>query len=107
MTTFDEYQARAMQAPVSLRNDRDRINLPVLGLQEEAGRIGSLLAAAFASGRLELTATQREELKNRLADVLWYVASLCGETGSSIQDVAAHSIAPLQARMRDLDVDQR
>jgi NTP pyrophosphatase (non-canonical NTP hydrolase) len=107
MTTFDEYQACARQAPTSLRNDRDRISLPVRGLQEEAGRIGALLATAFASGRLELAPPQREEMKDRLADVLWYVASLCSESGLAMQEVAAHSIAQLEARIRGLDPDQR
>ena len=107
MTTFDQFQAFAARAPISLRNDRDRINLPVLGLQEEAGRIGSLLTRAFESGRLSLTGSQRAQLKNRLADVLWYVAFVCGETGLAMKDVAAHSIARLDARANDFDPDQR
>ena len=107
MNTFEEYQARAVGVPVALRNNRDRINLPVLGLQEEAGKIGSLLEIAFASGRLDLTTTQTEELKNRLAEMLWYVAFLCGETGIAMKDVAAHSIAQLDARRNDLDPNRR
>ena len=63
MNTFEEYQARAVKAPVSLRNNRDRINPPVLGLQEEAGKTGSLITTAFASDRLDLTGTQKEDLK--------------------------------------------
>ena len=107
MTTFEEYQACARRAPISLRNDRDRIGLPVLGLQEEAGRIGSLLTAAFASGRLELGTPQREEMKDRLAEILWYVASLCSESGLAMEEVAAHSIAQLEARIRGFDPDRR
>jgi NTP pyrophosphatase (non-canonical NTP hydrolase) len=107
MNTFEEYQALAAKVPLSLRNDRDRIQLPVLGLQEEAGKIGLLLATAFAAGKFAMTQEQNRELKDRLSDVLWHVALLCGETGMAMQDVAAHSIAQLQTRAKDLDPDQR
>jgi hypothetical protein len=49
--SFEEYQALAAKTPASLRNDRDRINFPVLGLQEATGKIGSLLDHAFAEGK--------------------------------------------------------
>ena len=98
--TFEEYQAVATQVPLSLRNDRDRIELPVLGLQEEAGKIGSLLTKAFASGKFSLTQEQAREVKDRLSDILWFVVILCKETGIAMQDVAAHSIAQIQARAK-------
>ncbi|SRR6266478_3249427 len=107
MKTFEEYQALATKAPLSLRNNRDRIQLPVLGLQEEAGKVGSLLAKAFESGGSGLTQEQSRELKDRLSDILWYVALLCGETGIGMQEVAEYSIARLQARSRSLDPDRR
>jgi hypothetical protein len=107
MKTFDEYQTLATQVPLSLRNNRDRIRLPALGLQEEAGKIGSLVATATASGRFVLTQEQSREVKDRLSEVLWYVALLCGETGIALQDVAANSIAQLQARTKELDSDRR
>jgi NTP pyrophosphatase (non-canonical NTP hydrolase) len=107
MKTFEEYQALANQPPASLRNNRDRIELPVLGLQEEAGRLGSLLSKAFDSGKLTLTQDQTGEVKDRLGDVLWYVALLCGETGIAMQDLAAHSGTQLQERMKGLDPERR
>ena len=107
MRTFEEYQALAVKAPLSLRNNRDRINLPVLGLQEEAGKIGSLLATASPARKLHLTAKQSAELQGRLSDTLWYVALLCGETGIALSNVAAHGIAQLHARTKNLDPDQR
>jgi hypothetical protein len=56
--TFDEYQAVAAKLPIALRNDRDRIELPVLGLQESGGKLGKLLSGAFASGKFHLTPAQ-------------------------------------------------
>jgi len=107
MKTFEEYQTAAIQVPLSLRNDRDRIQLPVLGLQEEAGKVGSLLTRAFAAGKFSLTLEQSKEVKDRLSDMLWFEALLCKETGLSMQDVAANSIAQLKARAQGLDPDRR
>ena len=107
METFEEFQSLATKVPLSLRNKRDRINLPVMGLQEEAGKIGSLLATAAASEKFCLTQEQSNELKDRLSDILWCVALLCGGTGIAMQDLATHSIAQLQARTKELDPDRR
>jgi len=105
--TFEEYQAQAARVPLSLRNNLDRVKLPVSGLQEEAGRIGALLEAASASGKFVLTSEQTAELQDRLADALWYVALLCHEAGIPLQNTAAHSLAQLQARTKNLDPDRR
>jgi NTP pyrophosphatase (non-canonical NTP hydrolase) len=107
MTTFAEYQALATKVPVALRNNRERIELPVLGLQQEAGKIGALLTAASASGTFSLKPREREEVQERLADMLWFVALLCNESGIPMEAVAQHSISQLQARSKDLDPDRR
>ena len=81
--------------------------LPVLGLQEEAGKLGSLLETASASGKFSLTQEQRRRVQDKLADILWHVALLCSEAGIAMQDVATHSIAQLEARTQELDPDRR
>jgi hypothetical protein len=76
MKTFKEYQTLATKVPLSLRNNRDRIDLPVMGLQEQAGKIGSLLATASAAGKFGLTPEQRRDVNDRLSDILWYLLTL-------------------------------
>lgn len=107
MKTFAEYQSIAVTVPVSLRNSRDRIDFPVRGLQQDAGKIGSILGTAFESGKFRLTPEQNEEVKDRMADILWYVAHMCKETGVSMESVATHSAAQLQLRMKGFDPDRR
>ena len=104
---FEEYQEAASKIPVAMRNNRDRITLPVLGLQSEAGKVDSILSTGFASGRLTLTVEQRREIKKRLADVLWYVALLCHESGVAMSEVATLSISQLEARTDHRDLDER
>jgi NTP pyrophosphatase (non-canonical NTP hydrolase) len=78
-----------------------------VGLQEEAAKTGSLLAAASESGRFSLAPQQSSELRDRLSDILWYVALLCAESGIPLQAIAANSVAQLQTRARNLDPDSR
>jgi NTP pyrophosphatase (non-canonical NTP hydrolase) len=106
MTTFEQFQALAIQVPLSLRNNRDRIDMPLLCLQEEAGKLGSLLGA-MSSVNSGLTTKETNELRDRLSDVLWSVALICKETGITMQEVAAHGIARLEARGNGLDPNQR
>jgi NTP pyrophosphatase (non-canonical NTP hydrolase) len=107
MTAFEEFQKIAAKVPISLRNNRDRIELPILGLQEEAGKLGKVFSAAFASGKFHLPAAQSSEVKERLADTLWCVARLCEENGTSMEQAARHSIARIQARTEELDPNRR
>ena len=107
MNTFEEFQRLATEVLLSLRNNLDRINLPVVGLQAEARRIGALLTAASASGQFSLAPEQRNQLRDRLADTLWYVALLCAEAGIPMKDIATHCVAQLRERARNLDPDRR
>jgi NTP pyrophosphatase (non-canonical NTP hydrolase) len=105
--TFEEYEATVKSLPVSLRNNRDRIDLPVNGLQAEAGKIGRLLGDASVTGRLQLTPEESKNLQEKFSDVLWYLTTLCHESGMTLEKIAAQSIAQLQARMREFDPDKR
>ncbi len=105
--TFAEYETLARQVSPSLRNNRGRVDFPVLGLQEESGRLASTLKNAMTSGRLELTPDLAGNLKNSLSDILWYVAILCGETKMTMDEVAEHSLAQLRDRAKQLDPDRR
>jgi hypothetical protein len=107
VNTFTEYQSAASKIPVSLRNNRDRIDFPVTGLQQDAGKVGSILAAAYETGQFKPTQEQREEVKDLMADILWYVARLCDETGIPMENVARHSIAQFELRMNNFDPDLR
>lgn len=80
--------------PAPLRNHRDRTLRPVSGWQQ-------------AAGQFSLTPEQTGGARDRLADIVWCVALLGGETGLALQDVAEHRAAQLQARATELDPDRR
>ena len=85
---------------VSSKHSRKSIELPVSELQQDAVKLGSLLQAAFESSEFHLTQKQGEEVKERLANILWSIASLCDETGISMESVAAYSATQLEARIK-------
>ena len=107
MSSFAEYEKVALAVPVALRNNRDRLEIPVTGLQQETGRLGATLAAAFESGEFKLTPPQSEHIKDSWSDMLWYLTRLGHETGCPLEDLAAHSLAQLQLRLKEWDADQR
>lgn len=105
--TFQEFQNFAIKTPVAMRSNRDRVDLAIVGLQKDAGKIGSLLQAAFASGKLQLTPDQGAEVQDRMSDVLWYIALLSIEVGINMEDLAARSVTLLRDRMKSFDPDRR
>lgn len=107
METFAAFQALAAQTPVSLRNNRDRLLLPVTGLQQEAGKVGALFGGVLEAGGAPLSAAQQDEFRDRMADLLWCMARLCEETGVSLASIAEHCAHQLQARANTLNPDQR
>jgi len=78
-----------------------------MGLQQEAGKLESLFAMAFASGKFTPTQEQTTETMDRLGDILWCVAVLCAETGVSMQELAHHSATRLRQRMKEFDPEWR
>lgn len=107
MNTFHAYQNIAVGVPVPWRNDDSRLRLPVVGLREEAGTIGSLVSTYLISGKLALIEAQSEGLKNRMGDVLWYLRVLSNDTGNTLQDLAAHSTVQLRLREKGREPDRR
>lgn len=107
MDTFKEYQAIAAIIPISLRNNRDRILLPVTALQQEAGKIGAVFATSLDAQRGSLTPEQSRELKERMGDVLWCITMLSAEIKVPLQEIAEEGARSLQARRAELDQDQR
>ena len=107
MTTFEEFQASATTVPVSLRNNLDRIHFLRSGLQVEAGKISRVLGEGSSTGHFSLTHEQTSELRQRLGELLYYIAMACGELRIPLQDVANSSLERLQERLSGLDPDQR
>jgi NTP pyrophosphatase (non-canonical NTP hydrolase) len=71
---------------------------PVLGLVNEAGEVAGKIKKVFRDKGGEISAETRDALKSELGDVLWYIAQVCTELESPLDDVAEANLAKLLDR---------
>lgn len=90
------YQARAAKTAIYPGRDTDDgLTYCALGLSGEAGEVADLVKKYLRDGTFDIDAFRKE-----LGDVLWYLSSLCGELGLSLQDVARSNLEKLADRQR-------
>jgi len=98
--TLAEYQTHARS---TARYPADAALLyPVLKLAGEAGEVAEKLGKAMRDGGWTagepLDEATRAALVAELGDVLWYVASVAVDLGSSLEEVAERNVAKLSDR---------
>jgi NTP pyrophosphatase (non-canonical NTP hydrolase) len=71
-----------------------------LGLTGEAGEVAEKVKKMFRNDKGELTDKKREELKQELGDVLWYISQLARELDIPMNDIAEANIAKLTDRQK-------
>lgn len=92
--SFSEYQALAQRTEKDLPFFTDRLMHAQLGLSSEAGEFADALKRHTIYGK-EL---DRENLKEELGDLLWYMALAANALGESLGTIAAANIAKLRDR---------
>jgi len=70
------------------------VSYTILGLVGEAGEIANKFKKVLRDGRVDIL----KDLPDELGDVLWYMARLAEELGTTLDDVAAHNLKKLQSR---------
>jgi NTP pyrophosphatase (non-canonical NTP hydrolase) len=94
MINFYDYQRKAVTTAVYPKTYN--ISYPALGLAEEAGEVAGKIAKMMRDG-IKLT-DQREKIEAEMGDVLWMLAALAHDCGSSLQVIAEKNLEKLQAR---------
>lgn len=92
-----EYQQaveRWCALPNSISNGVERMQLALLGLQEELGEIAGPIKKLLWHGHTFDLIHMEEEI----GDLLWYLAMLCNTLDLSLTDVLARNLDKLQAR---------
>lgn len=74
------------------------INFCVLGLVGEAGELANKLKKVYRDEGGVLTKEKRDELRDELGDVLWYVDRLAAELDTNLETVAKENMAKLASR---------
>lgn len=94
--TLDEYQVAAEST--AIYPPEDEIIYPTLGLGGEAGEIQNKVKKVLRDDGGVFSNAVRDDLKKELGDVLWYVAILARDAGSSLEEIAQLNIAKLRDR---------
>ena len=93
--TFKEYEA-ASEHTAHYPRDKYLLVYPALGLAGEAGEAVEKVKKAIRKGGLEHL--DRDGLIKELGDVLWYLASMAHDIGTSLDEIAEINIAKLSDR---------
>ncbi|MDR9391469.1 MAG: nucleoside triphosphate pyrophosphohydrolase family protein [Trueperaceae bacterium] len=98
--TLQEYETGA-RSTARYPNDATLL-YPVLKLAGESGEVAEKLGKAMRDGGwtpgAALDDDVRDALVKELGDVLWYVASVAVDLGSSLDEVAETNLAKLASR---------
>jgi NTP pyrophosphatase (non-canonical NTP hydrolase) len=110
ITTFNEYQSRAVGMRVSLQRfliqhpdlPEDVIELMAvaydgLGLGE-AGEVQGKIKKIIRDNGGIISTKEKDEIAKELGDCLWYIASMCQNLGITMESVATANIEKLQSR---------
>jgi len=100
--TFDEYQKQALITDVFDGSERSVASQAffskLLGLVGETGEIAEKFKKIYRDNGGEISATQTEDMKKELGDVLWYVATIADYLGLSLEEIAELNIDKLASR---------
>lgn len=77
---------------------KHKIIYPTLGLAGEAGEVAEKVKKMLRDEDGELSEDRRDAILAEVSDVLWYIAALCDDLGSSIEEVAKLNIDKLTKR---------
>ena len=97
LDNFDRYQQESRKTWHLIHTDHP-IVYPTLGLANEAGEVAGKIKKIFRDKNGEISAADREALKQELGDVLWYLAQICTELDLSLEEVAEANLAKLFSR---------
>ena len=89
---FNEYQELA-KGTDQRKNNSEELNrlIPLLGMIGEMGSVASEHKKRLRDG--QSYTTFNEKFKKELGDVLWYIATLAGDMGITLDDVARANLS--------------
>lgn len=72
---------------------------PTLGLASEAGEVAGKVKKIMRDDGMAVSAEKREQIKDELGDVLWYVAQVATEFDLDLEEIAQNNLTKLLSRM--------
>jgi len=94
--TFNEYQTDAVSTAIYGKGIK--LMYPALGLCGEAGEVANKIKKIFRDQGGAVTTENVEKIEDEMGDVLWYLAALAHDLGTSLDYVANKNIKKLNSR---------
>ena len=94
---FHDYQQQASRTRNSALGERDRLLDAASGLAEESGEVLGVVRKHLMHG----TPLDREGLLLELGDVLWCLAAVASDAGTTLEAVAESNLEKLRQRHPD------
>lgn len=92
-----EYQANAKK---TARYPREHaIYYVAMGLAAETGELINKIKKIIRDDNNKLTDERKEQIKQELGDVLWYIAMICEETGLNLDEIMEYNNKKLLGRV--------
>lgn len=91
---FKEYQEKALRTKGNYTDDIDQLINGVMGLCGEAGETVDIIKKFLYQGHK----LKKEEIKDELGDVLWYIVLTANSLNLSLEEVAKRNIEKLEKR---------
>lgn len=95
--TFEEYQSLS-RTTAKYPDAGSNFVYPALGLAGEAGEVADQMKKIIRDDSGKIEDARKKKIISELGDVLWYVAQLSIEVGSSLEEVAEENIKKLRSR---------
>ncbi len=99
--TFREYQDLSLRTMSDEAKENPLLNA-VLGLSGETGEVADLIKKSMFQGH----EMDKENLKEELGDVLWYLAEACKGLDTTLDEIALMNIHKLEKRFPDHSFDK-
>ena len=75
-----------------------KVVYPVIGLAGETGEVAEKVKKTIRDNGADFDQERTAEIVKELGDVLWYVANIAADLGTTLEEVAARNIEKLRSR---------
>ena len=99
MDVYQRESKKTVSDSLKKIDERSYLLYLVLGLVGESGEVADKVKKVIRDDNWHLSDEKREDLKQELGDVLWYVARLTESFDSSVSEVAEKNLEKLRSRV--------
>ena len=94
---LNEYQIKALETAIYPKYGTN-FSYPLISLFGECGELANKIKKIIRDDKSVITDEKRDEIKDELGDILWYLVVLAYEFGFTFDEVAQNNLLKLKDR---------